>query len=125
MNQELFEKGLAVRREVLGDEYVERSLAGADDFTRPLQELTTQYCWGEIWAQPDLTRRERSLINLGMLSAMNRQQELKLHVRAALRNGCTKEEIRAVVLQVAVYCGMPAAADALRIAAAVLKEEGH
>lgn len=124
MNKELFDKGLAVRREVLGAEYVDRSLAGADDFTRPLQELVTQYCWGEVWTQPELPRRTRSLINLAMLSALNRPHELQLHVRGALRNGCTKEEIRAVVLQVAIYCGVPAAADALRIAAAVLNEEG-
>lgn len=123
MNKERFEKGLAVRREVLGSEYVDRSLAAADDFTRPLQELVTEYCWGEIWTQPELPRRTRSLINLAMISALNRPHELQLHVRGALRNGCSKEEIRAVLLQVAIYCGVPAAIDAFRVATAVLKEE--
>lgn len=124
MNQEKFDKGLAVRREVLGSEYVDRSLAAADDFTRPMQELVTEYCWGEIWTQPELPRRTRSLINIAMISALNRPHELQLHVRGALRNGCSKEEIRAVLLQVAIYCGVPAAIDGFRTAAAVLKEEG-
>jgi 4-carboxymuconolactone decarboxylase len=124
MNKERFDKGLAVRREVLGAEYVDKALAAADDFTRPLQELVTEYCWGEIWTQPELPRRTRSLINLAMISALNRPHELQLHVRGALRNGCTKEEIRAVLLQVAIYSGVPAAIDAFRVATAVLKEEG-
>jgi 4-carboxymuconolactone decarboxylase len=124
MNKERFEEGLAVRREVLGSEYVDRSLAAADDFTRPLQELVTEYCWGEIWTRPDLPRRTRSLINLAMISALNRPHELQLHVRGALRNGVSKEEIRAVLLQVAIYCGVPAAIDSFRVATAVLKEEG-
>ena len=124
VNKERFEKGLAVRREVLGSEYVDQSLANADDFNRPLQELVTEYCWGEIWTQPDLPRRTRSLINLAMISALNRPHELQLHVRGALRNGCSKDEIRAVLMQVAIYCGVPAAIDAFRVAATVLKEEG-
>jgi 4-carboxymuconolactone decarboxylase len=124
MNQERFDKGLAVRREVLGSEYVDRALAAADDFTRPMQELVTEYCWGEIWTQPELPRRTRSLINIAMISALNRPHELQLHVRGALRNGCSKEEIRAVLLQVAIYCGVPAAIDGFRVASAVLKEEG-
>jgi len=124
MNQERFDKGLAVRREVLGSEYVDRSLAAADDFTRPMQELVTEYCWGEIWTQPELPRQMRSLINIAMISALNRPHELTLHVRGALRNGCSKEEIRAVLLQVAIYCGVPAAIDGFRVASAVLKEEG-
>ena len=123
MNKELYEKGLAVRREVLGPEYVDKALAAADDFSRPMQELVTQYCWGEIWNQPELPRRTRSLINIAMISALNRPHELTLHVRGALRNGCSKEEIRAVLLQVAIYCGVPAAIDGFRVAAAVLKEE--
>lgn len=123
MNQERYDKGLAVRREVLGNDYVDRSLAAADDFNRPMQELVTEYCWGEIWTQPELPRATRSLINIAMLSALNRPHELQLHVRGALRNGCSKEEIRAVLLQVAIYCGVPAAIDAFRTAAAVLKEE--
>lgn len=124
MASERFERGLAVRREVLGAEYVNRSLAEADDFSRPLQELVTEYCWGEIWTQPELPKKTRSLINIGMISALNRPHELKLHVRGALRNGCSKDEIRAVLMQVAIYCGVPAAIDGLRVAREVLKEEG-
>ncbi|HSV45019.1 MAG TPA: carboxymuconolactone decarboxylase family protein [Ramlibacter sp.] len=124
MNQERFDKGLAVRREVLGAEYVDKALANADDFTRPMQELVTEYCWGEVWTQPELPRPTRSLINIAMISALNRPHELQLHVRGALRNGCSKEEIRAVLLQVAIYCGVPAAIDGFRVASAVLKEEG-
>ncbi len=124
MASERFERGLAVRREVLGAEYVNRSLAEADDFSRPLQELVTEYCWGEIWTQPELPKKTRSLINIGMISALNRPHELKLHIRGALRNGATKDEIRAVLMQVAIYCGVPAAIDGLRVAREVLKEEG-
>lgn len=122
MDQQRYDKGLAVRREVLGTDHVDKSINNADDFTRPMQELVTEYCWGEIWTQPELPRRTRSLINLAMLSALNRPHELQLHVRGALRNGCTKEEIRAVLLQVAIYCGVPAAIDGFRVASAVLKE---
>jgi 4-carboxymuconolactone decarboxylase len=124
MNRERFEKGLAVRREVLGPDYVDKAIAAADDFTRPMQELVTEYCWGEIWTQTELPRRTRSLLNIAMLSALNRPHELQLHVRGALRNGCTTDEIRAVLMQVAIYCGVPAAIDGFRIASAVLKEDG-
>ena len=124
MGSERFEAGLAVRQEVLGREYADKSLAEADDFSRPIQELSTEYCWGEIWTKPDLPRKTRSLINIAMISALNRPHELKLHIRAALRNGCSKEEIRAVLMQVAVYCGIPAGIDGFRIAKEVLKEEG-
>jgi 4-carboxymuconolactone decarboxylase len=124
MDQQRYDKGLAVRREVLGADYVDRALAEADDFTRPLQQLVTEYCWGEVWTQPELPHRTRSLINIAMLSALNRPHELKLHVRGALRNGCTKDEIRAVLLQVAIYCGVPAAIDGFRVARAVLQEDG-
>jgi 4-carboxymuconolactone decarboxylase len=124
MASEKYERGLAVRREVLGAAYVDRALADADDFSRPMQELVTEYCWGEIWTQPELPRKTRSLINIAMISALNRPHELKLHVRGALRNGCSKEEIRAVLMQVAIYCGVPAAIDGLRVAREVLKEEG-
>jgi 4-carboxymuconolactone decarboxylase len=123
MDSERFDRGLSVRREVLGSEYVDRALASADDFTRPMQQLVTEYCWGEVWTQPELSRRTRSLINIAMLSALNRSHELQLHLRGALRNGCTKEEIRAVLLQVAIYCGVPAAIEGFRLASAVLKEE--
>lgn len=117
-----FEEGLAVRRAVLGEEYVNRAIEQADDFTKPLQELVTEYCWGTVWTRSGLSRKTRSLINLAMISALNRPHELKLHVKGALRNGCTKEEIREVLLQVAIYCGVPAAVDSFRIANEAIKE---
>lgn len=116
MGQDRFEKGLALRKQVLGAEYVEKSMASADDFSRPMQELSTEYCWGYVWTRPGLQLRERSLINLAMISALNRPHELKLHVKAALNNGLSREEIREVLLQVAVYCGVPAGIDSTRIA---------
>jgi 4-carboxymuconolactone decarboxylase len=116
MNKDLFERGLVIRKAVLGNDYVAKSLAAADDFTRPMQELTTEYCWGYIWSRPGLERRDRSLINLAMISALNRPHELKLHVKGALANDVTREEIREVFLQVAIYCGVPAAIDSFRIA---------
>jgi 4-carboxymuconolactone decarboxylase len=116
MGRDRYEKGLALRKQVLGAEYVEKSLAGADDFSRPMQELSTEYCWGYVWTRPGLALRERSLINLAMISALNRPHELKLHVKAALTNGLSREEIREVLLQVAVYCGVPAGIDSTRIA---------
>ena len=118
----LFEQGLAVRREVLGDEYVDKALAAADDFNRPLQELVTEYCWGAVWTRPGLSRRDRSLLNLAMLTALNRPHEVEAHMRGALRNGCTREEIREVLLHAAIYCGVPAAVDSFRIARSVLAE---
>ena len=122
MNQELFDKGLKVRREVLGAEYVDNALKSADDFTRPIQELVTQTAWGEIWTRPGLDRRTRSFMNLAMITALNRPHELKLHVRGALNNGLTKAEIMEVFLQTAIYCGMPAALDSFRIAKEVFAE---
>jgi 4-carboxymuconolactone decarboxylase len=116
MGQDRYEKGLALRKQVLGAEYVERSLATADEFSRPMQELSTEYCWGYVWGRPGLALRDRSLINLGMISALNRPHELKLHVKAALTNGLSREEIREVLMQVAVYCGIPAGIDSVRIA---------
>jgi 4-carboxymuconolactone decarboxylase len=124
VDKETFDKGLAIRRAVLGSEYVDKSIASADDFTRPLQEIVTQYCWGEVWGRPNLDRKTRSFLNLAMLSALNRPHEIKLHVRGALNNGVTKEEIREVFLQVAIYCGVPAAMDSFRIAKEVFKEMG-
>lgn len=123
MDKDLYEKGLTIRRAVLGTEYVDQALASADEFTQPLQELITRYCWGEIWGRPTLDRRTRSIINLGMIAALNRPHELKLHVRAALRNGLTRTEIREIFLQVAVYCGVPAAVDSFRIAREAFAEE--
>ena len=123
MNQELFEQGLQTRREVLGADYVDAAIAGADDFTRPLQELITQYAWGDVWNRPGLDRRTRSLLNLAMLTALNRPHELRLHVKGALRNGVTKDEIREVFMQTAIYCGVPAAIDSFRVAREVFKEQ--
>jgi 4-carboxymuconolactone decarboxylase len=120
---ERYERGLATRREVLGAEYVDRALGQATDFTRPLQELVTEYCWGEIWTREDLDRRTRSLLNLAMLTALNRPHELAGHVRGAVNNGCTEAEIRETLLQAAVYCGLPAALDAFRVAERVLHGE--
>jgi 4-carboxymuconolactone decarboxylase len=122
MNRELFDKGLKVRREVLGAEYVDNALKNADDFTRPMQELVTQMAWGEIWTRPGLDRRTRSLLNLSMITALNRPHELKLHVRGAITNGVTKAEIMEVFLQTAIYCGMPAALDSFRVAKEVFAE---
>ncbi|HLT25317.1 MAG TPA: 4-carboxymuconolactone decarboxylase [Zeimonas sp.] len=122
MDKELFERGLKVRREVLGAEYVDASIQSADDFNRPMQELVTQYCWGEIWNRPGLERKTRSLLNLAMLTALNRPHEIRLHVRGALNNGVTKEEIAEVFLQAAIYCGVPAAIDSFRIAREVFQE---
>ena len=124
MEKEMYEKGLKIRREVLGAEFVDNAIASADDFNRPLQEIVTQYCWGEIWGRPGLDRRTRSIINLAMLSALNRQHEVKMHVKGALNNGLTKEEIREVFLQVAIYCGVPAGVDSFRTAKEVFNELG-
>lgn len=124
MNKELFDKGLKTRREVLGKEYVDAAIAGADEFNMAMQELVTQYCWGEIWNRPGLDRKTRSFLNLAMITALNRPHELKLHVRGAVNNGLTKEEIREVFLQAAIYCGVPAAIDSFRTAREVFKEMG-
>ena len=124
MNKELFDQGLKTRREVLGAEYVDASIRNADDFNMPMQELVTQYCWGDVWNRPGLDRRTRSLLNLAMITALNRPHELKLHVRGAINNGLTKEEIREVFLQAAIYCGVPAAIDSFRVAREVFNEMG-
>lgn len=122
MADKLDEEGLSIRRQVLGDEYVDRALENADEFSWPLQELVTKYCWGEVWGRPGLERRTRSLVNIAMLTALNRPQELRIHVHGALRNGCTREEIQEVLLQTAIYCGVPAALDAFKQARAILDE---
>jgi 4-carboxymuconolactone decarboxylase len=124
MNKELFDRGLKTRREVLGAEYVDASIRNADDFNMPMQEMVTQYCWGDVWNRPGLDRRTRSFLNLAMLTALNRPHELKLHVRGAINNGVTKDEIREVFLQAAIYCGVPAAIDSFRVAREVFKEMG-
>ncbi len=122
MSDDRFERGLQLRREVLGADYVDRAMARADAFTRPMQELSTGWCWGEVWSRPGLSRRDRSLLNIGMISALNRPHELRLHVKAALGNGLSREEIREALLQVAVYCGVPAGMDSTRIAAEAIAE---
>jgi 4-carboxymuconolactone decarboxylase len=124
MNQDLFDRGLAIRRDVLGAEYVDAALKNADDFNRDMQELVTQYCWGDVWNRPGLDRRTRSFLNLAMLTALNRPHEIKLHVRGAINNGLTKDEIKEVFLQSAIYCGVPAAIDSFRVAKEVFKDMG-
>ena len=120
-NSELFKKGLEIRKAVVGAEYVERSMASADEFTMPLQELVTEYCWGAVWGREELPRKTRSMLNLAMISILNRPHELKLHINGALRNGVTREEIREVFLQVGIYAGVPAAIDSFRIAREVFE----
>ncbi len=124
MNKDLYEKGLKIRREVVGDAYVDASLRNADEFSQPMQELVTQYCWGDVWSRPGLDRRGRSLLNLGMIAALNRPEELATHIRGAINNGLTKEEIREALLQVAVYCGMPAGLGSFKVARQVFKDMG-
>lgn len=114
MSSERFDQGLAIRREVLGAEYVDAALARADDFTREFQELVTEYCWGAAWGGEVLTRRDHSLLNLVMLGALNRSEEFKLHLRGALTNGCTRAEIKEALIQLAVYAGIPAGVEAFR-----------
>ncbi|MCC5858209.1 MAG: carboxymuconolactone decarboxylase family protein [Ectothiorhodospiraceae bacterium] len=122
MASELFDKGLEIRRAVLGESYVNESLKNADDFTMPLQELVTEYCWGAVWGRETLPRETRSIINLAMITALNRPHELKLHIRGALNNGLSREQIREVLLQTAIYCGVPAAIDSFRAAREVFAE---
>jgi len=117
-----YEHGLRTRREVLGRDYVDRALDNATEFTTPIQELVTEYCWGAVWTRDGIDRKTRSLLNLGMLTALNRQHELAAHVRGAVNNGCSAVEIREVLLQAAIYCGLPAALDAFRTAEKALAE---
>ncbi len=123
MNDEMFEKGLKIRKEVLGSEYVEKSLANADDFTSPMQRLVSEYCWGAVWGREELPKKTRSMLNIAMLAVLNRPNEFKLHIRGALRNGVTKEEIREILLQVAIYAGVPAAIDSFKNAKEILENE--
>jgi 4-carboxymuconolactone decarboxylase len=124
MNKDAFEKGLQTRREVLGSEYVDSSIKNAGEFNMPMQELVTEYAWHAIWNRPGLDRRSRSMINLAMLTALNRPHELKLHLKGAINNGLTKDEIREILLQTAIYCGVPAAIDSFRCAKEVFAEMG-
>lgn len=122
MSNELFERGLEIRRAVLGKEFVDESLKNATDFNMPMQRLSTEACWGTVWGSGDLPKKTRSLINLAMISALNRPHELRLHVRGAINNGVTVDEIRGVLMQVAIYCGIPAGMDAFRNAGEVLAQ---
>lgn len=117
-----FERGLETRRAVLGDSYVERALENATEFSWPMQELTTEWCWDSTWNRPGLDRRSRSILNLGMIAALNRPHEFKAHVRGAVNNGVTAAEIREICIQIGTYCGVPAAMDSFRLAGEVLKE---
>jgi 4-carboxymuconolactone decarboxylase len=122
MSESKYDRGLEIRRAVVGEDYVNQALANADEFSKPLQDLVTEYCWGSVWAREGLSRKTRSLLNIGMIAALNRPHELRLHLRGALTNGCSPDDIREVILQVAIYCGVPAAIDSNRIAREVLEE---
>ena len=119
---ELYDEGMKVRRAVLGDAYVDRSLQGGTEFRKPMQDLVTEFCWGAVWGREGLDRRTRSLVNLGMLTALNRSTELAAHIRGAVNNGATKEEIQETLLQAAVYCGMPAGLESFRVAEKVFDD---
>ena len=121
MKNEKYKKGMSVRREVLGDEYVDKAINSATDFNKPLQDLVTENCWGEIWTRSAIPRKTRSLITIAILAALKAPEELKAHVRGALRNGCTVEEIQEVLLQCAVYCGVPAGIDSFRAAKEIIE----
>ena len=118
-----FKEGLAVRRDVLGHDYVDKQVASVDEFMVPFQKLVTEWCWGDVWTRPGLDRRTRSLLNLAMLTALNRPHEIRLHVRGAINNGVTVAEIQEVLLQAAIYCGVPASLDAFKVAKEVLAEK--
>lgn len=122
MNDDQRQAGLAIRREVMGDAFVDKALAGTNEFTQPLQDLVNANAWGEVWARPGLPRTTRSLVTIAILAALKAPTELKGHVRGALRNGCSVEEIQEVLLHAAVYCGMPAGIDAFRAAREVIEE---
>lgn len=122
MQDDMYERGLAIRKQVIGTAYVEKALADADEFSQPLQDLVTTYCWGAVWGREGLERKTRSLLNLVMLTVLNRPHELKIHLRGALRNGCSKVEIREALLQAGVYGGIPAAVDAFKAAKEVFAE---
>src|SRR4051812_21058112 len=122
MDQDTYDRGLAMRRKVLGDAHVDRSMQNVDDFNRDFQRIVTQYGWGEAWGDNTLTPRERSILNLGMIASLGKMEEFATHVRGALVNGLTANEIRAVLTQIAVYCGIPVGVDCFRIAKTVLGE---
>ena len=121
MDQETHDRGLAKRRKVLGDEYVDRALNNVDDFNRDFQRILTQYCWGEAWGDDTLSPRERSILNLGMIAALGKMEEFQSHFRGALRNGLTPDELRAVLTQIAIYCGIPVGVDCFRVAKPIVE----
>ena len=123
MDKELFETGLKIRSEVLGKDYVDNSMKTADEFNKPFQEFVTAYCWGGGWGRPGLTRKQRSMLNLAMIPILNRPHELKLHIRGALTNGLTKEQIREIFIHMSIYAGIPAGVDAFRQAREVFAEQ--
>ena len=116
MDQKMYDAGMKMRRQVAGNEYVDKAMANVDDFNRDFQRIVTQYCWGEAWGDDTLPPRERSILNLGILAAAGKMHEFEIHFRAAKNNGLTKEELRAVLIQIAVYCGIPVGVDCFRIA---------
>ena len=122
MDQDTYDKGLRVRAAVLGDDYVRAATANADEFSKPLQDLVTEYCWGAVWGRDGLSRKTRSMLNLAMLSTLNRPHELRTHLKGALTNGVTRDEICEVFLQVGIYAGIPAAVDSFRAAREVFAE---
>ncbi len=124
MDKERFEKGLEKRKATLGADYVEKTLAGADDFSRPFQEMMTEWCWGFGWGDEAIPPKTRSMMNLTMIAALNRMHEWELHLNGAITNGVTKEELRAVIHVIAIYCGVPAGVECFRIAKKVFAERG-
>ena len=122
MDKATFELGREIRSSVLGKEFVDNAFKQADDFSMPMQELVTEYCWGYVWGRETLSKKTRSMLNLAMISALNRPHELKIHVKGALKNGVTRDEIREILMQVAIYCGVPAGMDSFRIAREAFKE---
>jgi 4-carboxymuconolactone decarboxylase len=124
MSQELYEAGLAVRKEVVGADIVDATLASADEFTQPMQDFVTEFCWGAVWTRPGIDRRSRSILNIGMLAAANRPDELAGHIKGALTNGLSKQEIQELLLQISIYLGMPAGLGAFRVAKKVFDEMG-
>ncbi|MDV3128832.1 carboxymuconolactone decarboxylase family protein [Mycobacterium sp. 21AC1] len=121
---ESYRRGIAIRKEVLGDAHVQKSLDAVSEFSRPIQELVTEYCWGEVWSRDGIDRQTRSMLNLAMLTTLNRMHELGVHVRGAINNGVTPTQIQEVLIQSAVYAGVPAALESFRVAERVLKEMG-
>jgi 4-carboxymuconolactone decarboxylase len=124
MEKQMFEKGLSIRRDIFGADVADKAWAAADDFNRPFEELVNQYCFGEIWGRPGLDRKMRSIVTLSMLTGLNRPNQIRAHVRGAIANGVSKEELKELFLQAAIYCGVPAAVDSFRIAREVFKEMG-